>query len=190
MDNRARRVSIYDAFVGFRFAEGRAGLRVGQMWLNDLGGLGSVGGVSLDVRQPSRSGAGRWRAGLFAGLEPKILEAGYVEDVLKTGALVAYDGSGTRRHISGFVHVRDRGRTERSVLVTTNFLPVNKELFVYQSAEYDVAGPGSRAGARSRTSSPTPVTRRRAASSCRAPTTAAGRSTRGRSCAISSTGGR
>ncbi|RPJ64550.1 MAG: hypothetical protein EHM24_22655 [Acidobacteria bacterium] len=142
MDNRARRVSIYDAFLGVRFAEGRAGLRLGQMWLNDLGGLGSVGGVSFEVRQPSRLESGRWRAGAFGGLEPKIMEAGYVEDVLKAGALVAYDGVGARRHVLGFVHVRDRGRTERSVLVTTNFLPVGKEFFLYQSAEYDIAGAG------------------------------------------------
>jgi hypothetical protein len=65
-----------------------------------------------------------------------------VEDVLKAGGLVAFDGVGARRHVLGFVHVRDRGRTERSVLLATNFLPVNKELFVYQSAEYDVGGPG------------------------------------------------
>jgi len=142
MDNRARRVSIYDAFLGVRFAEGRAGFRLGQMWLNDLGGLGSVGGMSFEVRQPSRRDSGRWRAGVFGGLEPKIMEAGYVQDVLKAGGLVAYDGLGARRHVLGFVHLRDRGRTERSVLVTTNFLPVGREFFLYQSAEYDVAGAG------------------------------------------------
>ena len=142
MDNRARRVSIYDAFLGVRLVEGRAGVRLGQMWLNDLGGLGSVGGVAIEVRQPSRRESGRWRAGVFGGLEPKIMEAGYVEDVLKAGGLVAYDGVGARRHVLGFVHLRDRGRTERSVLVTTNFLPVGKEFFLYQSAEYDVAGAG------------------------------------------------
>jgi hypothetical protein len=139
---RERRVSIYDAFLGVRFAEGRAGIRLGQMWLNDLGGLGSVGGVSFDVRQPSRPRTGRWRAGLFAGLEPKIMEAGYVEDVLKAGGLVAYDGVGARRHVLGFVHVADRGETERSVVVTTNFVPAGKDFFLYQSAEYDIAGPG------------------------------------------------
>ena len=146
MDNRSRRVSIYDAYLGFRFAEGRAGVRVGQMWLNDLGGLGSVGGLAFEVRQPARATTGRWRAGVFAGLEPRILDAGYVEDVLKAGGLVAFDGIGARRHVLGFVHVRDRGRTERSVLLATNFLPVNKELFVYQSAEYDVGGPGVEGG--------------------------------------------
>jgi hypothetical protein len=32
--------------------------------------------------------------------------------------------------------------TERAVLVTTNFLPAGKRFFAYQSAEYDVRGPG------------------------------------------------
>ena len=141
-EHRDRRVSIYDAYLGVRLAGGRAGLRAGQMWLNDLGGLGSVGGLSFEVRQPARTAGGSWRAGIFGGVEPKIMEAGYVRDVVKAGGLVAFDGTGARRHVLGFVHLRDRGRTERSVLVTTNYLPVNRDLFVYQSAEYDVAGPG------------------------------------------------
>jgi len=142
MDDRARRISIYDAFLNLKFAEGRGGVRIGQMWLNDLGGLGSVGGASIEFRQPARTGAGRWRAGAFGGLEPKIMDAGYVSDVIKAGALVAYDGVGARKHVFGFVHVRDRGMTERSVVVTTNFLPAGKSFFLYQSAEYDVAGAG------------------------------------------------
>jgi hypothetical protein len=41
--SRDARFSLYDGYVGQRFAGGTFGVRVGQMWLNDLGGLGSVG---------------------------------------------------------------------------------------------------------------------------------------------------
>ncbi len=47
-----------------------------------------------------------------------------------------------RRHVAGFVHIRDEGVTERSVLSFTNFLPLGKQVFVYQAAEYDLDGPG------------------------------------------------
>ncbi|HOC17274.1 MAG TPA: hypothetical protein PKK95_03345 [Vicinamibacterales bacterium] len=139
---RVRRVSVYDAYVGARLMEGRIGIRAGQMWLNDLGGLGSVGGGLVELRQKARTGRGRWRAGVFGGLEPKILEAGYERDVTKAGGLVAFDGTGARRHVLGYVYLRDRGRTERSVLVATNFLPVGPKLFVYQAAQYEMGGPG------------------------------------------------
>lgn len=145
-DNRARRVSIYDAYVGARLPGGRVGVRAGQMWINDLGGLGSLGGGLVEVRQPARAKAGRWRAALFGGLEPKVLEAGYEKDIVKAGGLVAFDGVGARRHVLGFVHLRDRGATERSVLVATNFLPIGKDLFVYQAAQYDVQGAGVSGG--------------------------------------------
>lgn len=142
VDGRTRRVSIYDAYVGTRLMGGRVGIRAGQMWLNDLGGLGSVGGGLFELRQKARAGRGRWRAGLFGGLDPKILDAGYERDVVKAGGLVAFDGTGARRHVLGYVYLRDRGETERSVLVTTNFLPVGRKLFVYQAAQYEMGGPG------------------------------------------------
>lgn len=145
-DGRPRRVSIYDAYVGARLMGGRVGVRAGQMWLNDLGGLGSLGGGLVEVRQAAAANRGRWRAGLFGGLEPKILDAGYERDVTKAGGLVAFDGAGARRHVVGYVYLRDRGRTERSVLVTTNFLPVGRKLFVYQAAQYEMGGPGVSGG--------------------------------------------
>jgi hypothetical protein len=140
--DRAPEVSVYDAYAGVRLRHGTVGIRGGQMWLNDLGGLGSVGGGMVDFRQRKRPKGGRWRLALFGGLEPRILQAGYEPDIIKVGGLVAYEGEGMRRHVIGFVHIRDGGQTERSVLVFTNYLPVDKRLFVYQSAEYDVAGPG------------------------------------------------
>jgi hypothetical protein len=141
-DGRPRRVSIYDAYAGVHLFDGALDVRGGQMWLNDLGGLGSVGGAAVELRQRPRSNGARWRAMVFGGLEPRILDVGYVSQVVKLGGLVAYDGAGMRRHVVGFVHVRDNGMTERSVIVFTNYLPVDKRLFVYQAAEWDVAGPG------------------------------------------------
>ena len=54
---RSRRISVYDAYVGQRFANGVA-VRAGQMWLNDLGGLGALGGVLGEV---TRQNVGRLR---------------------------------------------------------------------------------------------------------------------------------
>jgi hypothetical protein len=142
VEGRSRRVSIYDAYGGVRLWNGQLGIRVGQMWLTDLGGLGSIGGAMVELRQGRRSGGGRWRAALFGGLEPRIMDVGYEDQVLKLGGLVAYDGEGMRRHVLGFVHVRDNGMTERSVVSFTNYLPIHKRLFVYQAGEYDVGGPG------------------------------------------------
>jgi hypothetical protein len=140
--DRDPRVSLYDAYAGVRLRGGTIGIRGGQMWLTDLGGLGSVGGGMVEFAQRRRPGGSRWRAALFGGLEPRIMEAGYVDHVTKFGGLVAYDGAGMRRHVVGFVHIRDEGVTERSVLSFTNFLPLGKQVFVYQAAEYDVDGPG------------------------------------------------
>jgi hypothetical protein len=139
---RPTRVSLYDAYAGIRLRGGTIGIRGGQMWLNDLGGLGSVGGGMVEFAQRKRAGKGRWRTALFGGFEPRIQEAGYVNNVTKLGGLVAYDGAGMRRHVIGFVHIRDQGLTERSVLSFTNYLPLGKQVFVYQAAEYDLAGPG------------------------------------------------
>lgn len=141
-DGRPRRVSIYDAYAGVRLLGGRLGIRGGQMWLTDLGGLGSIGGGMVEWRQAKPASGGRWRASLFGGLEPRVMDVGYTDQVVKVGGLVAYDGEGMRRHVLGFVHVRDNGMTERSVITFTNYVPVYKRLFVYQAGEYDVAGPG------------------------------------------------
>jgi hypothetical protein len=140
--DRTRRVSIYDAYAGVRLRGGTVGIRAGQMWLNELGGLGAVGGGLFEVGQRRLERRGRWRAVIFGGLEPKVLEAGYVADVLKAGAFTAFEGAGLRRHVAGFVTLRNQGMTERSVLVVNNLLPIGKKLFVYQAAEYDVKGAG------------------------------------------------
>lgn len=142
MSNRSRRISIYDAYVGVHLAAGHATLRVGEMWLNELGGLGQLGGAMFEVRQSPRAGHGSWRAAIFGGLEPKILDVGFVNDVYKFGGMVAYDGKGARRSVIGFVALRDQGHAERTVLLTNNFLPIGRKIFVYQVAEYDLRGPG------------------------------------------------
>jgi hypothetical protein len=140
--DRTRRVSIYDAYLGARFRRGTIGIRGGQMWLNELGGLGSVGGGLFELGQQRRQGRGRWRAVVFGGLEPKVLDAGYVANVVKAGTFAAFDGAGLRRHVVGFVTIRDGGMTERSVIVANNLIPIGKKLFIYQAGEYDVKSAG------------------------------------------------
>jgi hypothetical protein len=148
-DDRQNRFSLWDAWAGGRFSNGRIGVRVGQQWITDLGGLGSVGGALVEVR--GRKGKGkrklRPRFGLFGGLEPKGWEAGWVSGVTKGGAYAALDGEGGQRHVLGFVTIRNSGLTERSVLTTTNFIPVGKKIFFYVAGEYDVAKPGGQADA-------------------------------------------
>ncbi len=73
---RDSRASIYDAYVARRMSDGRVLVKAGQMWLNDLGGLGSVGGALVEFRQRAGSTRLRWRAGAFGGGEPEILDVG------------------------------------------------------------------------------------------------------------------
>jgi len=134
--NRVSRLSVYDAWVGGRIADGKVAVRLGQMYLTDLGALGGIGGVSLEAR------AGRIRFGVFGGLEPKGFDVGYVSDVKKGGAYVAFDGDRGWRNVVGLVTLRNQGVAERNVLSTTNFIPLGKTFFLYQAAEYDLTGPG------------------------------------------------
>lgn len=142
--DRRNRFSLWDAWFGGRFANGTVGVRVGQQWITDLGGLGSVGGALVEVRGRAKKGKRKLRPrfGLFGGLEPKGWEAGWVSGVKKGGAYVALDGDGGQRHVLGWVLVRNSGLTERSVLTTTNFLPVGKALFFYVAGEWDLSRPG------------------------------------------------
>lgn len=148
-DDRQNRFSLWDAWAGGRFASGRIGLRVGQQWITELGGLGSVGGALVEWRGQKGSGKRklRPRIGLFGGLEPKGWEAGWASGVKKGGVYAALDGEGGQRHVLGFVTIRNSSLTERSVLSTTNFIPVGRKLFFYVAGEYDVAQPGGQADA-------------------------------------------
>jgi hypothetical protein len=133
--NRSARLSVYDAWVGGKIAGGKVAVRLGQMYVNDLGSLGGVGGLHLEAH------AGKFRFGLFGGLEPKGFDAGYVTDVRKGGAYVALDGERGYRNVLGFVTLRNQGVAERNVATTQNFIPVGREFFLFQAAEYDLTGP-------------------------------------------------
>ncbi|HSP33506.1 MAG TPA: hypothetical protein VLU46_04225 [Thermoanaerobaculia bacterium] len=139
---RPSRTRLYDAWLGGRIAGGRLALRAGHLWLYDLGALGSVGGAMAEYRSSAPSTAGRFRAGVFAGLEPKPFDAGYINQVKKGGAWLAFDAAGSRRHVLGYVQIRNARLTERSVITTMNFIPIGRKFFLYQTGEYDLAGPG------------------------------------------------
>jgi len=141
-ENRDERISLYDAWVGLKGKSDNWTLRLGQMWIRDLGGIGSVGGLHGEYRLPNASSFGRWRFGLFGGLEPKIMDAGYVDDIAKGGAYVAVDGDRGRRHVLGWVMIRNDDLTERSVIVFNNFIPVGRKFLIYEALEYDLEGPG------------------------------------------------
>jgi hypothetical protein len=141
-EDRDSRTSVYDAYVGQRLMDGRLLVKAGQMWLNDLGALGSVGGGLVEYRQSSDTTRLRWRAGGFGGVEPEILDLGYVSGVKKFGGYFALDGNGAQRSVIGYVNVRNQDLTERSVLSMTNYIPVKQSVFVYQAAEVDLTGPG------------------------------------------------
>lgn len=141
-EERDPRTSVYDAYVGQRLMDGRLLVKAGQMWLNDLGGLGSVGGGMVEYRQSADSKRLRWRAAGFGGVEPDIMKLGYAAGVSKFGGYFALDGNGAQRSVVGYVNVRNQSLTERSVLSFTNYLPVKQSVFVYQAAEVDLTGPG------------------------------------------------
>ncbi len=141
IQGRDPRVSVYTGYVGARLAGGALRARAGHLWLDDLGGLGALAGVQLEGRSapiPTK-GLGRWRGGLFGGLDPNVYKFGYSEGVSKAGAYMTLEGARGRRHVAGYVNVHNGSLTERSVLSFTNFVPAGP-LFVYQAAEYDVAG--------------------------------------------------
>jgi hypothetical protein len=143
VEGRKERVSVYEGYIGWKAGGGLFGIRAGQVWLDELGALGSLGGLAAEVR-PVRHlpmGLGELRIGAFAGLEPRIFEAGYLTDVKKVGGYLSIDGPAARRHVIGYVHIRNRDLTERSVLVFSNFIPVQRLISIYQAAEYDLRGP-------------------------------------------------
>lgn len=139
---RPQRLSIYDGYVGARFAGGHLVARGGHMWLNDLGALGAIAGGLVEFRQlQSTSTTNRIRAGAFYGLEPLTYQTGYAPAIRKRGAYVAIDGNAARRHVVGYVEVNNASLNERGVLTITNFVPVRRQFFLYQAAEFDVRRP-------------------------------------------------
>jgi hypothetical protein len=140
--DRPQRVSIYDAYVAQGLSGGRITVKGGQMWLTDFGGLGAVAGGLVEMRQGGTSSGLHWRFGGFGGVEPQILEAGYVPGIKKFGGYFALDGQGARKHVIGYVAVRNQNLTERSVLTFTNYIPAGHSFFLYQAAEVDLSGPG------------------------------------------------
>ncbi|MFH1574845.1 MAG: hypothetical protein ABIG68_12740, partial [Acidobacteriota bacterium] len=149
-EGRGQRISIYDAHIGWKMKGGAFGLRAGQVWIDELGALGSLGGVVAEARPFKRLplGLGEMRVGAFYGLEPKIMKAGYVSNVQKFGGYLTLDGGGTRRHVLGYVNIRNQGLTERSVLVFSNYIPIKREFYLYQAMEYDLQGPAGQGRAR------------------------------------------
>jgi hypothetical protein len=133
------RFSIYNAYVGQQFGNGLLA-RGGQMWINEMGALGSVGGGLVQYRRLNSLG-GQVRFGGFAGLEPQILQAGYTPGIMKFGGYVSFDGKNGRSNSFGYVTIRDSGLTERSVFVFNNFIPVGDKFTLYQAGEYDLVGP-------------------------------------------------
>jgi len=137
---RDPRVSIYNGFVGSRLAGGHAHLRAGHLWIDDLGGLGALAGAQIEMRLGAipDAGLGRWRGGVFGGLDPNVYTLGYGDGVRKLGGYAVLEGARGRRHVAGYVNVHNGEMTERSVLSVANFVPAGP-LFVYQVAEYDLA---------------------------------------------------
>jgi hypothetical protein len=149
-EGRKQRVSVYDAYAGWRAKGGRLGFRAGQVWLDELGALGSLGGVVAEARSfgERSAGIGELRVGAFWGVEPKIMEAGTVSGVRKFGGYLALEGAAARRHVLGYVSLRNQGLTERSVLVFSNSIPIRRQFFLYQAMEYDLQGPAGQGGGR------------------------------------------
>ena len=140
--DRDQTVSIYEAYVGVHSRDQRWSARLGQLWVRELGGLGSVGGFQGEYRLADATPLGSWRFGLFAGLEPEFYEGGFAEDVRKGGVYAALDGARGRRHVLGWVTIQNSDLTERSVVVFNNYVPVARTFNMYQALEYDTQGPG------------------------------------------------
>lgn len=138
-DDREARVSLYEAWAGARLLDNRLRVRGGHLWFNELGGIGTVAGGAIEYARPVGSGTVRLVG--FGGLEPKAYEAGYVENVRRYGGFAAFEGARALRSVLGYVLISNAGVTERSVVTTTNSLPIGSRVFVYQAAEFDLQGP-------------------------------------------------
>ncbi len=77
---RSRRVSVYDAYAGVRLLGGKLGIRGGQMWIRTSADSGRSAGRWWNSARARASG-GRWRAALFGGLEPRVMDVGYEDQV-------------------------------------------------------------------------------------------------------------
>ena len=144
--SRPNSVSMYEGYAGLRSGDGTVRIRAGNVWLNELGALGSLAGGVVEVRQPPDADRHeRWRLGVFGGLEPRILDIGYYAGVKKYGAYTSLDGDNGRRHTVGYISLRDQSITERSVVSVSNFIPAKRVFFLYQALEYDVAQPAGQA---------------------------------------------
>ena len=140
--SRPDRTSFYDAYAGAHFGGStQLRVRVGHMWLHDLGTIGSLAGGLVEVGQRHSAEGTRLRLGGFAGREPQMYEIGYVPDVRKFGGYVAVESGALRRHVVGYTRIRQGSLTERSVVSITNYVPVASRFFAYQAAEIDVDGP-------------------------------------------------
>lgn len=141
---RTDRLSVYDGFAGGRFGgDTQVRVRAGHMWLQDLGTMGSLAGGLIEVGQHRDISEGRFRAGIFSGLEPRVYDTGYASDVRKYGGYAAYESGYQRRHVVGYTTVKQGAATERAVLSVTNFIPAGRAFFAYQAAEYEVKGPAN-----------------------------------------------
>jgi hypothetical protein len=138
---RDERISLYEAYIGLHTKDRQWNLRLGQMWLGELGGLASVGGIFGEYRMPTPTAIGRWRFGFFAGLELATYKLEYLDQIEKGGVYAALDGDHGRQHILGYVRVRNHGLTERSVVIFNNFIPFGKGVTLYQALQYDTEGP-------------------------------------------------
>jgi hypothetical protein len=143
-EERQQRGSIYEAYGGWSSPGGAFRVRAGQLWLYELGAFGSVAGAAAEVRllKEEDHSVGTLKAGLFGGLEPKVLSLGYVDGVSKLGGYLSLESKSGRRHVLGYANIRNQSLTERSVIFFSNYIPVRNSFFLYQAAEYDLQGPG------------------------------------------------
>src|SRR5512140_3874292 len=109
---RDSRSNVYEAWVGGRTKGGVFTLRLGQMYLTELGALGSFGGLMAEAKIPGTTPLGRLRFGLFGGLEPRFFDIGFVSDVKKAGVWAALDGEVNRHHVLGWVILKKGSLTE------------------------------------------------------------------------------
>jgi len=144
VEERSQRASIYEAYAGWSLPGGALRIRAGQLWLYELGALGSVAGAAAEVRliKEEAFAPGTLKVGLFGGLEPEVLNLGYVDGVSKLGGYLNLEAKSGRRHVLGYANIRNQSLTERSVVFFSNYIPVRNSFFIYQSAEYDLQGPG------------------------------------------------
>ncbi len=125
---------IYDAKVIFDSLKSKFFLSLGQMNLYDTAGIGELAGI-LGGYKPFKN----ILVGGYYGIEPDLYNSRLDSGYKKYGGFVKYSGPGAKLVSLSFNHLSYEGMEERIYLHSSLYLPYKRLLFLFGTAEYELA---------------------------------------------------